>query len=151
MLTTVIEQTTLIASRLQQRLSLGSPSETQLLYRPDESYYYPQPKSATWLRCEKHHCVNRVRNPDTEQRKTGKRSDTPRRRSTREQREGQGEGPRTAETWYVSRHDDPRTEVRRGCTPKVPKLQGLSEPNPENRGMEGVHTQSTEVQRRRRS
>ena len=33
-----------------------------------------------------------------------------------------GEGPRTAETWYVSRHDDPRTEVWRGCTPKVPKL-----------------------------
>ena len=22
-----------------------------------------------------------------------------------------GEGPRTAETWYVSRHDDSRTEV----------------------------------------
>ena len=54
MLTTVIEQTTLIVSRLQQRLSLDSPSETHLLYRPDESYYYPQPKSATWLRCEKH-------------------------------------------------------------------------------------------------
>ena len=31
-------------------------------------------------------------------------------------------GPRTAETWFVSRHDDLRTKVRRGCTPEVPKL-----------------------------
>ncbi len=29
----------------------------------------------------------------------------------RDRGEGQGEGPRTGETWYVSRHDDPRTEV----------------------------------------
>ena len=29
-----------------------------------------------------------------------------------------GEGPRTAETWYVSRHDDPRTEVLGGAHPK---------------------------------
>ena len=35
---------------------------------------------------------------------------------------GQGEGPRTAETWYVSRHYELRTEVWRGCTPKVSKL-----------------------------
>ena len=49
MLTTVIEQTTLIASRLQQRLSLGSPSETQLLYRPDESYY-SYTTNAYWLK-----------------------------------------------------------------------------------------------------
>ena len=64
----------------------------------------------------------RVRNPDIEQGKAGKRPDTPRRRSTREQREGKGEGPRTAETWYVSRHYDLRTEVWRGSTPKVLKL-----------------------------
>ena len=40
----------------------------------------------------------------------------------RDRGEGQGEVPRTVETWYVSRHDDPRTEVWRGCTPKVSKL-----------------------------
>jgi hypothetical protein len=38
-----------------------------------------------------------------------------------ENREREG-GPRTAETWYVSRHFEPRTEVRRGGTPKVRKL-----------------------------
>ena len=150
MLTTVIEPTTLIVSRLQQRLSLGSPSETLLLYRPVESYYYPQPKSAAWLRCYQHYCVYQVRNPDTERRETGKRSNT-----TREQREGQGRGSgggsENRRDLYVSRHDDPRTEVWRGCTPKVPKLQGLSEPNPESRGMEGVHTRNTEVVGRRRS
>ena len=60
--------------------------------------------------------------------KTGKRS-APKRRSTREQREGQGEGPRTVETWYVSRDYDLRTEVWRGCTPKVPKFNGGGVPN----------------------
>jgi hypothetical protein len=29
---------------------------------------------------------------------------------------------RTGETWYVSRHYDPRTEVWRGGTPEVLKL-----------------------------
>jgi hypothetical protein len=29
---------------------------------------------------------------------------------------------RTVETWFVSRHYEPRTEVRRGGTPKVRKL-----------------------------
>ncbi len=38
-----------------------------------------------------------------------------------ENREREG-GPRTAETWFVSRHYEPRTEVRRGGTPKVRKL-----------------------------
>ena len=59
----------------------------------------------------------------TQNDKTGKRSDTPKRRSTREQRKGgQGGGSEKREMWYVSRHDDLRTEVWRGCTPKVLKL-----------------------------
>ena len=37
-------------------------------------------------------------------------------------RTGERGVPRTAETWFVSRHYDPRTEVWRGGTPKVPKL-----------------------------
>ena len=41
---------------------------------------------------------------------------------TRTEREVRGEGPRTTETWYVSRHYDPRTEVWRGGTPEVSKL-----------------------------
>ena len=58
----------------------------------------------------------RVRNPDIEQGKAGKRPYTPRRRRTREQREGQGEGPRTGgprtvETWFVSRHYDLRASL----------------------------------------
>ena len=40
-----------------------------------------------------------------------------------ENREREG-GPRTAETWYVSRHYEPRTEVWRGGTPKVRKVVG---------------------------
>ncbi len=38
-----------------------------------------------------------------------------------ETREREG-GPRTTETWYVSRHYELRTEVWRGGTPKVRKL-----------------------------
>ena len=87
----------------------------------------------------------RVRNPDIEQGKAGKRPDTPRRRSTREQREGQGEGPRTggprtAETWYVSRHYDLRTEVLGGAHPKYQSCRVVVS-RILRASLEGVHTQ----------
>ena len=57
--------------------------------------------------------------------KTGKRS-APKRRSTREQREGQGEGPRTVETWFVSgRHYELRTEVLEGAHSKYRSCRRL--------------------------
>jgi hypothetical protein len=52
---------------------------------------------------------------------------------------GGSENRGSAETWFVSRHYDPRTGVWRGCTPKVPKLEGCSEPNPESFVGGGAH------------
>ena len=77
---------------------------------------YTFPKQKRWMvKVYQHYHTYLVRNGHTKRRKTGKRSDTTRRRT-------EGEGPRTAETWYVSRHYEPRTEVWRGGTPKVRKL-----------------------------
>ncbi len=85
------------------------------------SYYiyktsYTFPKQKRWMvKVYQHYHTYLVRNAHLKRRKTGKRSDTTRRRT-------EGEGPRTGETWYVSRHYEPRTEVWRGGTPKVRKL-----------------------------
>ncbi len=53
--------------------------------------------------------------------KNGTRHDRHDEGEVHENREREG-GPRTEETWYVSRHYEPRTEVWRGGTPKVRKL-----------------------------
>jgi hypothetical protein len=79
---------------LQQKM-LSLQLATHLLYRQDGIILplLPLSKNAGWLKCYQHCCVYRVRNPDTERRKTGKRSDTPRGRSTREQERGEVREP----------------------------------------------------------
>ena len=75
----------------------------------------PQPKSATWLRCLQTHGGYQDRIP-----------------ATTRTRKGESKNEKRRETWFVSGHYEPRTEVWRGGTPKVRKLQGISEPNPES-------------------
>ncbi len=86
-----------------------------------------------WLRCEQHHRYNgfktqqrqeegRRQNADQEGGDVDMTQSNTGRGTSRGREVSGGEGPRTVETWYVSRHYDPRTEVWRGGTPKVPKL-----------------------------
>ena len=86
-----------------------------------------QATNAYWLKGESHIRPTGVQTPDTERVST-KPPDTVR-VSAHKSKGGKGRGERrkgekgrTVETWYVSRHYDLRTEVRRGCTPNVSKL-----------------------------
>jgi hypothetical protein len=85
---------------------------THLLYRQDGIILplLPLSKNAYWLR------VNHT--SDLPGFKPQTRKECLLNQGKRKRRKGS----KKREMWYVSRHDDLRTEVWRGCTPEVPKL-----------------------------
>ena len=93
-------------------------SHSMILYIQDKLHLFLY-KNAWWLRCS-NTTVSTWFETQTQKHERPVRGQLQKGEVHENRREGGG--PRTAETWFVSSHDDLRTEVWRGCTPKVPKL-----------------------------